>query len=154
METLYANLFINAWVTVLESFCTKQIIGTDIIPPKEAPNERDIYVFMGLIGDLNGQVFMSMDAETGKALAGEMLGGMEIGDADELVTSAVGELCNMIMGNACSNISLTNLSVDITPPTVISNMNLQQFNLKASYSIAIHLEDLKEINFNVSVMAS
>jgi CheY-specific phosphatase CheX len=39
--------------------------------------------------------------ETGKTLASEMLGYMEIAE-DEIITSAVGELCNLKMGNACS----------------------------------------------------
>lgn len=153
MDTIYANVFVDAWSTVLESFCTKQIVSAEIKPPKEYPDECDLFVFMGLVGDLNGEIFMSMDKETAKVIASEMLGGMEINDA-ELITSAVGELCNMIMGNACSNISLTNTSVDITPPAVFSNKGLPHLSFKASYCITIFLEDLKAIVFNVAVLSS
>lgn len=65
--------------------------------------------------------------------------------------SAVGELCNMIMGSACSAISSTNKSVDITPPTVISDQQLPQLKMEPSYNIAFLLEDLEVIDFNVAV---
>lgn len=151
METRYANIFIDAWNTVLESFSSKQIMSADIKPPKEYPDKQDIFVFVGMAGDINGQIYMSMDGETGKILASEMLGGMEITGVDELVMSAVGELCNMIMGSACSAISSTNKSVDITPPTVISDQQLPQLKMEPSYNIAFLLEDLEVIDFNVAV---
>jgi len=151
MENKFANIFIDAWNSVIESFSTRQIMCADIKPPKEFPNGRDILVLMGIVGDVSGQVHLSMDAETGIILASEMLGGMEINEVDELVKSAVGEFCNMVMGKACSSISLTNKNVDITPPTVISDNNAPRLELKVSYNITFHLEDMNEIDFDVAV---
>lgn len=151
METKYSNIFIDAWNTVLESFSTKRIMHADVKPPIENPNNRDIFVLMGIVGDIDGQVYMSMDAETGKILASEMLGGMEVTEVDELVVSAVGEMCNMVMGNACSSISLLNTTVDITPPTVIAGEKVPPLKIKPSYNISLVLEDMEAIDFNVAV---
>ncbi len=151
METKYSNIFIDAWNTVLESFSTKRIMHADVKPPIENPNNRDIFVLMGIVGDIDGQVYMSMDAETGKILASEMLGGMEVTEVDELVVSAVGEMCNMVMGNACSSISLLNTTVDITPPTVIAGEEVPPLKIKPSYNISLVLEDMEAIDFNVAV---
>ena len=118
MEHKYAEIFIDACSMVLDSFSSRRIASANVTSPN-CPDSREIFVSMGLAGDIDGQVTMSMDAETGKSLAGEMLGGMEITDVDELVTSAVGELCNMIMGNACSELARRNLAVDITAPCLV-----------------------------------
>jgi len=151
METKYSNIFIDSWNNVIESFSSKQIKSADITQPKDGAFNCDIFVYMGIIGDIKGLVYMSMDAETGKVLASEMLGGIEITDVDEMVISAVGEMCNMIMGNACSSISLMNTVVDITPPTVVVGQDMPQLEMKPSYNISFVLEDMDKINFNVAV---
>ena len=149
MEHKYAEIFIDACSMVLDSFSSRRIASANVTSPN-CPDSREIFVSMGLAGDIDGQVTMSMDAETGKSLAGEMLGGMEITDVDELVTSAVGELCNMIMGNACSSMSADNASVEITPPTVTADVASLESN-KPAYQIQLHLDDADSFDLNVSV---
>lgn len=154
MDTKYAKVFIDSWQTVLESFSSKKIMSAEVNPPKKYRYEGDINVFMGILGDINGQVVMTLDNRTGKILTSDMLGGMEITDVDELVISAVGEMCNMIMGNACLNISSESTNIDITPPTVISDNIFPQSTVKPSYSISLQLEDLEAIDFNVAIIKS
>ena len=151
MDARYSNVFIDAWSKVLESFSTKQIKSTDITLPKSHSNNYDIFASIGIIGDVDGHVYMTMDAETGKILTSEMLGGMEIADVDEMVISAVGEICNMVMGNACTSMSLLNASVDITPPTVLTRQEMPQLAINSAYNISVVLEDLDAIDFNVAV---
>jgi len=152
LETEYSKIFITAWNTVIESFSSRHIISADVSPVKEyTDGNRGIHVVIGIIGDINGQISMSMNAETGKVLASDMLGGMKITEVDEMVTSAVGELCNMIMGNACSTISSNETSVDITPPTVIADEILPLLTTKPIYNITFVIEDLEGIDFIVAV---
>ncbi|PWJ49510.1 chemotaxis protein CheX [Faecalicatena contorta] len=152
MENKYADIFINAWYTVLESFSSKPIMLAEVHPSKTPADNQDILVLMGVIGDVNGQVILSMNVKTGQALASEMLGGMEVTDQDELVTSAIGEICNMIMGNACLHIASTDTGVDITPPTIICNQTFPQPPISPSYKISLYLENLDEIDFNVEIV--
>ena len=152
METVYSKIFITAWNTVIGSFSSRHIISADVSTAKKYPiGNRGIHVIIGIIGDINGQISMSMNAETGKALASEMLGGMEITEVDEMVTSAVGELCNMIMGNACSTISSYETNVDITPPTVVADEIQPLLKIKPIYNITFVIEDLEAIDFIVAV---
>lgn len=154
MENKYADIFINAWHTVLRSFSSKQIVHTDVRPFKTFSDDRDILVYMGIVGDVSGQVAMAMDVRMGEILASEMLGGMEVTDQEELITSAVGEMCNMIMGTACMHISLANAGiVDITPPTVICNQTIPRPHISPSYKIALHLDTSDEIDFNVEIQS-
>lgn len=154
METQYSTIFIEAWNTVLQSFSAKHITKAAVESPQEHMENSDICVSMGIIGDLDGQVYLLMNAETGKVLASEMLGGMEITDVDELVISAVGEMCNMVMGNACSSISLLHANIDITPPTVVAGEILPPPRIKPSYTISLVLEDMNALDFNVAVQTA
>ena len=151
MEPKYAGIFIQAFNTVLASFSSSQIISVDVLAPKNQFTAGDILVTIGIIGDVDGQVYMSMNAKTGQTLASEMLGGMEITQVDEMVTSAVGELCNMIMGNACSSICEGNTQVDITPPVVQVNEKGAPGGPGAAYHISILLRDLGNVDFNVAM---
>jgi len=72
-------------------------------------------------------------------------------EVDEMVISTVGEMCNMIMGYACSSISLTNTNVDITPPTVLTVKELLELKINSSYCISFLLEGMDAIDFNVGV---
>lgn len=154
MEPKYADIFIEAWNTVIQSFSSKHIMSADVELPEQHLKYGDICVLMGIVGDIKGQIFLSMDAKTGKSIASEMLGGMEINEVDEIVISAVGELCNMIMGNACSSISSGKTGVDITPPTVISHQEVPKLKVKPLYSISFLLEDLDTIDFHVALMSA
>jgi chemotaxis protein CheX len=151
LEAQFSNYFIDAWHTVFGSFSGRQIMSADVKPPQETLVNGDILVLMGLMGDINGQICMSMNAETGKSLASEMLGGMEIASVDEMVTSAVGEMCNMVMGNVCTNISSINANVDITPPTVVAGPKKPRLTAKPSYEISFLLEGPEIIDFHIAV---
>lgn len=151
MEKKYAEIFINSWNAVIESFSVKHIVNTYMQGPADRLNSREICVLIEITGDVSGQIFMSMDAETGKVLASEMLGGLEITEVDELVLSAVSELCNMIMGNACAGIG--SADVDITPPAVVSDREIQP-EIKPFYNISFFLDNAEIIDFHVAVMGA
>jgi chemotaxis protein CheX len=150
MEHKYADIFIDAWNTVFDSFSSKHIMRASVESPKDMTG-HDISVLIGFVGDVDEQIFMSMDASTGKSIASEMLGGMEIDNVDEVVFSAVGELCNMVMGNACSSISLETANVDITTPIILQDDALSNLRVKPLYNIAFLFDDMDSIDFNVAV---
>jgi chemotaxis protein CheX len=151
MDSKYAGIFIEALNTVLESFTSIQVISADIRVPSENHSTDDISVMIGIVGDIHGQVYMTMNAKTGQILASEMLGEIDVTEVDEMVVSAVSELCNMIMGNACSSICADNTMIDITPPIVISDEEITLSKGQIAYNICFILEKLGMIDFNVSV---
>ena len=154
MENKYAGIFLEAFQTVIGSFSSKEIVSTDIQKFSGQPSVGDISVTIGIIGDVDGQVYMSMTAKTGQDIASEMLGGMVIAEVDEVVISAVGELCNMIMGNACSSISEADTQVDITPPVVYVNKKISFGNRQSAYNISFLLKDIGSIHFDVAMQTA
>ncbi len=66
MEAKYATVFIESWNEVLNSFSSLQLVGVDVLCRRTAPAGKDICVFMGIAGGINGQIYMAMDARREK----------------------------------------------------------------------------------------
>lgn len=152
MQHIYAGSIIKSFRSVLDTFSSSKVLSTDIKIPRNQSIAYGITVNIGLIGDIDATVYMSMKAATGLSLASEMLGGMALTEIDELVMSAVAEFCNMIMGNACASLNGDKIIVDITPPVVIVDRHEAASESDASYSISIQLEDLGFVDFDVSLL--
>lgn len=151
MNPNYPEIMIQAWTGVLEAVSTKRLLDASVQTEPASPDPRDICALINIVGDLSGQVSMSMDADTGMLLASEMLGGMEISEVDELVVSAVGELCNMMMGSVCSSMSALSHSVDITPPVVLVGEEPAPSAREPLYRIALHMESLEAVYLHLTV---
>lgn len=85
---------------------------------KEAKFDHDNWVIIiGVTGEMRGQVLIGMTEETACAIASKMCM-MEVKTIDDFASSAIGELGNMIMGNAAIVFSSNGVGIDITPPTL------------------------------------
>ena len=63
--------------------------------------------------------------------------GMPVTELDELASSAICELGNMIMGNAATELSQLNLSVDITPASLLLGDKMRVQSLQPHVSLAL-----------------
>ncbi len=82
------------------------------------PSRTDVRI--GITGDLNGEVLYSFPEESTLAIV-KMLSGMELTEIDEFVTSALGEISNIISGNAVTDLSTRDITCDILPPEIGMN---------------------------------
>ena len=64
-------------------------------------------------------VLLVMSIDNAKTVASKMMFGMPITELDEMSTSALSELSNMIMGNTATLFSTQSIRIDITPPMVM-----------------------------------
>jgi chemotaxis protein CheX len=70
---------------------------------------------------------------------------------DELSKSAIGELGNMIMGNAATIFSTKGIGIDITPPVLaIGNMSISNLQLK-NICIPLIYDGDKQIGVNIAL---
>ncbi len=75
----------------------------------------DIKVAVEITGDLTGDIYYRFPKETTLKMV-NIMSGMEFDQVDEFVTSALGEIANIISGNAMTTLSEQNVSCDILPP--------------------------------------
>lgn len=101
---------------------------------------------IGIIGELTGNVYFSMDEDCAKKIASSMMGGMEVAEFDELAQSAISELSNMLAANASMMLSETGKMIDISTPTLMNGV----FTVSFSFSNVVCIEMLiDDMPFNI-----
>ncbi len=83
---------------------------------------REANVIIGMTGDLRGTVLYSFPKEMTLNMV-KIMSGMEIDKLDSFVSSALGEVANIISGNAVTYLTEENYHCDIVPPQVIIGEN-------------------------------
>ncbi|SHJ04419.1 chemotaxis protein CheX [Geosporobacter subterraneus DSM 17957] len=96
---------------------------------KESPfMAQNVAILIGVTGGLKGQVIINMGEETAKKIASGMMGGMPVDSFEEIAKSAISELGNMIMGNTATLLYNEGITIDITPPTLLTGEKLSVSN--------------------------
>ena len=152
MNSQYVQMIISSFHSVLESIVSSPIVRSEIRKNQRDSGSQDILVMVGIVGDVDGQVYMSMDSQAGRSLASQMLGGIEVEDRD-LMVSAVSELCNMVVGNACINMSETNAQVDMMPPAIVTHITAGAAQEHHIYAISFSLDNLGNVDLDMLMKA-
>lgn len=99
--------------------------------------QKELSVLIGLIGGIKGRLIIdtSIDAigTIGQAMFGMTIEG-------EMIESFTGELGNMIAGNLCTVLEKDGLTVDISPPTVMTGTT-KFFGFKQAFKLPVVLEN-------------
>jgi len=116
MEVQYINPFLIAVQKVFDTMIDvpfvlgKPVLKKDRIPPYEVSS------IIGLSGEVTGCVVISLEANIALELASALLDD-EFTEIDEDCTDAIGEITNMIAGNAKTDFPGKNNAISV--PTVV-----------------------------------
>jgi len=151
MKVEYINPFIESSMEVITQ-------ATGITPTlgkvyiKSIPyKSSSVLVIIGLAGSIHGKVLINLEPDVSCKIASAMMGGMEVSSLDELVKSAIGELCNMILGRTAVMFSERNIFIDITPPTVVTGENIQlSIHKSVTISVPILFDDQSKLEIDIS----
>lgn len=152
MKVEYINPFIEASQSVIKmlSGCEMRI-GKPYL--KKTPYYfNQIVIVIGVVGEIRGQIYFEMPMETAKSIASAMMGGMPVTELDEMSKSAISELGNMIMGNASTLFANANISIDITPPTLLAG-DIEMSNKIQTVVVPTELEGIGTVNININAEA-
>lgn len=145
----HVNIFLMAATKVISEAC-------NISPRVGKPYIRDghftedsIVIIIGVTGEIQGQVMLAFRKEVALTIASKMMF-MEITQLDEISTSAICELGNMIMGNASTVFSTKNIGIDITPPSMCEG-NFNIAGAVANMCIPIYINDTECVELNLCI---
>ena len=113
----HVNTFLMAASKVISETCN---LTTKVGKPYIRNNtftKDSIVIMIGVTGEMQGQVMLAFKKSVALMIASKMMY-MEVKELDEISTSAICELGNMIMGNASTVFSSNGVGIDITPPTL------------------------------------
>ena len=115
----YVNPFLEAASAVF-----KQLMNVDLrrgkLILKEVPQpSHDVAIIIGITGAVTGQVVFSMSLEMVKKIAQILAPGISEKDIANEWKDIVGEVANMITGNAMNLFAYSGKRVEMTTPTVV-----------------------------------
>ena len=101
-----------------ELFNLEADIGAPSEIQADSKSTDTVLIAIGITGDLSGEVRYCIPEKTTLEMVKRMCG-MEFEEVDEIVTSAMGEVANIISGNALTNLADIKVNCDLTPPKVL-----------------------------------
>jgi chemotaxis protein CheX len=118
MNVKFLNPFVEAAHEVLQAESNLEIRRSDLVLEKEPYVTEDVTVIISLVGQVEGNVFYSMNQAMAISLAERMLG-ESLGDFSMLAQSGIAELGNVITGRASVKLDNAGFKCTISPPTLL-----------------------------------
>ncbi len=114
--------YVNAFLTPAKMVWEKELkTPLDFVGAKAVDHQyttEDLTAILGVSGQLQGNVLYGFGGGTAIAVASAMIG-ETVTELDDMSMSALGELANMITGNAATQLSAKGYECDISPPLII-----------------------------------
>lgn len=124
MDIKYINAFITGLIEVSGMLGISSLTRTGLNKKERLKTENEVNVIIGLVGDIKGNVVLSMQEVTAMNIASKMMGGMPVREFDLMPKSALCELSNMVNGRSVSELEKIGVLTNITPPTLIHGHNM------------------------------
>ncbi|MDD6844254.1 MAG: chemotaxis protein CheX [Clostridia bacterium] len=127
MNVEYINPFLMAATNIIKDICQIDMqVGKPYVK-QTAFADDSVIIMIGITGEMRGSVIIALTYNKALEIASKMMMGMPVTELDEMATSAISELGNMIMGNAATILSTKGVGIDITPPTLCrGNLTITQ----------------------------
>lgn len=147
----HINPFLLAATKVLKDMCgIDTTVGKPYVKETEF-TDKTLVIMIGVTGEMRGQVLIAFEEKVACSIASAMMMGMPVSEMDEMATSAICELGNMIMGNTATIFSTKGIAIDITPPTICKgNMSISN-NYTQNICIPLNIDTNNQIEINVSI---
>lgn len=124
IDVRHINPFLQSSITIMESVTAMKLA---VGKPEKTDfkfKETTYAIQVGVVGEMKGQVILAMREDKAKEIASKMMFGMPVTELDEMSSSALNELSNMIMGNTATIFSTLGIIIDITPPLAVHGADL------------------------------
>jgi chemotaxis protein CheX len=117
MKADYVNPFFMSTKEVFRLMLGLDVIRGDLRILEDMVPSKEANALLGVTGDLQGSVLFSYPREMALEMV-RIMSGMDVHEIDSFVSSALGEVANIIGGNAVTKLTESRLTCDIVPPQV------------------------------------
>lgn len=147
MQAAYINPFLASSVMVLEQLINVKPTVGELKLLEIAMRDDYIWLKIGLIGQIKGDIIFGFPEEVALKIVSGMMGGFQVTEFDDMSRSAIGELGNMISGNASTMLYNDGIEIDITPPNLIEG----DISSKKAFTIPLSLPNIGGFHIYVVV---
>lgn len=124
MKIEFVDPFVRAAFGVLEQVLQERPERGQLALRNATFTTQQVTIVHGVVGMVEGSVLYGMSLVTAEKIASVMIGN-PIMSFDDLASSAISELGNMITGNAATYLSQAGYACDITPPSIARGANIR-----------------------------
>ncbi|MBW1763826.1 MAG: chemotaxis protein CheX [Deltaproteobacteria bacterium] len=136
MQVAYINPFIEATLHVLETMAFTKATGGKPYLKKDRSAKGDVSGIIGLTGDVKGTIAVSFSETCILPIVSSMFG-EDIKELNDEVKDAVGEIANMISGQARQKLEVMGKNLKASIPTMITGKEHAISHLTQENIIAI-----------------
>jgi len=123
MQADILNIFIDSVIKTLSTMCNVVPRRNSLELKNSAKNSRgDISGIIGVVGELSGIIAITLPEKLALSLVSSMIG-EEIDSLNSTIEDAIGEIINIIAGNAKSNLKAKEFDLYMSLPSVIVGEN-------------------------------
>ena len=132
--------FIKATHKTLDTMCATKITRKSVAVKKGYKMSGDISALIGMSGTISGTCAISLPEDLAVQLIESLVCEKVQGVNDMVVHDGVGELVNMIAGDAKASLSSTKYKFDITLPTIITGQGFEVYNRSGTRCVSVVFE--------------
>ncbi len=148
--------FVNSFLAPAKLVWTKELgeclemAGAQVVSNQFTTD--DLTAIIGISGRIEGNVLYGFSNETALAVVRRMIGEDVESYRNELGLSAIGEIANMITGNAATQLSQAGFPCDISPPAIVASPGLKFTSFAGSQILVTLSSSLGPLNvrFNLN----
>ena len=153
MRAEYVNPFLAPAQNVWQRMLGQELDLDEYAMMSEQVTTEDITAIIRVRGLVEGHVLYGFDIDTAKAVASVMME-EEVEEFDEIALSALGELANVISGNAATELSSYDYRCDLTPPVIIKPTNATVFTPESPQILASFSSEFGQLSVRICLTES
>lgn len=135
----YVNPFLEAAALVFKDMLGVELMrGKTTIKDSPKPT-NEIAIILGITGKVSGQVVYSMNMETALQVVEKLMPGVDRATMESEYKDVLGEVGNMITGNAINIFLKNHEDLDVTVPVVVDTRTTNEMGLKKMVTIGLNL---------------
>ncbi|NLJ98885.1 MAG: chemotaxis protein CheX [Tissierellia bacterium] len=148
MKAEHINAFYTATQEVFRLMLDMEVEKGNLELVEDMVSSNDANVLLGITGDLKGSILFGFPNKMALEMV-KIMSGMEMKKIDTFVSSALGEVANIIGGNAATNLTNHDCICDIAPPQVIIG-KYKSISMASERSLLIPLKtEIGEFDINI-----
>ena len=147
----FVNPFLEAASAVFKSILNVDLRrGTLVIKASPIPS-LDVSIIIGITGGVTGEVVYSLGFVTVEKIANVLMPGLSPEQIKSEYKDIIGELANMITGNAMNLFASSGMTIEITTPTVVEGSNVTISMIKQT-TLGINLySPMGQLELNIAL---
>jgi len=147
----YVNPFLESASAVFKSILNVDLRRGKLIIKESPEPSMDISIIIGVTGGVTGEVVYGMGMPMVQKIADILAPGLSPEQVKSEYKDIIGELANMITGNAMNLFASSGKSIDITTPTVVEGKDVTITMIKQT-TLGINLySPMGQLEMNIAL---